>query len=124
MERPLMRGLLYSAARHRNRERHSHDEHQTQSIAVAVFGSIREIALVVAMIETADIEPVDLWLDPACRPLKSVLEQRTGIRRVLFSPMQSDSNDRPASQSGRLPVYGRYRNLIQIAALFRSHASL
>jgi len=79
-----MRGLLYSAARHRDRERHSHDDHHAQPIAVAVSGSIRDIAFVVALIETAGIEPVDLWLDPTCRPLKSVLEQQAGIRRVYF----------------------------------------
>lgn len=109
-----MRGLLYSAAHNRDREHRAPDEHHVQPIAVAVVGSLREIALVVALIETAGIEPVDLWLDPVCRPLKSVLEQRPGIRRVLFSPDRFDPHDRSVISQGQLPVYGRYREVIPI----------
>jgi len=58
-------------------------------------------------------EPVDLWLHPADRRWKRILETDPRVRRVCFSPVRDAGEQRP-DRSSRLPVYGPYEDVIDL----------
>lgn len=107
-----MQGLAFSLARSGwRRERGSGSG--GVAVAVAVAGGPGEVLRVLPTIAGEVEEPVDLWLLPVCRWLREPLERQSFVRRVYFAPTERDGVDQDGAGAA-VPVYGRYREVVQV----------
>jgi hypothetical protein len=58
--------------------------------------------------------PVDVWLHPGDRLWQPVFERQPNVRRVFFSPVADAARGGDSRRRSRLPVFGRYEDLLEL----------